>query len=422
MVLAFATHLVIPCYGENGPSDLFQKPFFRLISQGPAWVALFIILSGFVNSLKPIKSARAGNIDVGLSNLATSSFRRSFRLFLPATTATVLSWFICQFGAYDTAAKSDAYWLFTTSPHPSSSWGAAFEDLFRAIRTTWSYNPDNPYDQPQWALMYLLQGSMMVFMTLLMTINLAPRYRVLTVIGLYFWSFNWTIKIGDRRCSFLVARFPLTYLLLAMVGIDVYVGILLAELSNSDYLLSMSRFSTIISPPLTVLGLYLMSFPAEYHSWAPWAYNLLLLRQRIAPEGSETSRFWPTIGAQILAFAIVISPHMRRGLSHPKLLWLGKVSFPLYLLHGSFMRSILSWMVFANQTLVKKEGDEVAKYPRPGMFVYIIAIPIFTVLLFTATHFWANKVEPWFGRFTKMAEDISFGREARPPALPVRAD
>lgn len=201
LTIAFARWIVIPCHGKGGLMLLMQRPIFRLVGQGAAWVALFFILSGFVNSLKPVKLARAGSIEPALSNLAVSSFRRSFRLVLPATAATILSWLITQFGAYETAQKSDAYWLYTTSPNPSSSWVAAVDDLLRAIRTTWMYNPDNPYDQPQWALLYLLQGSMFVFTALLATINLTPRWRVFTMIFLYLWAWNWGIRLGDRESS-----------------------------------------------------------------------------------------------------------------------------------------------------------------------------------------------------------------------------
>ena len=198
LVLAFARYIVIPSSGENGHVDLFQKPFFRLVSQGPTWVALFFILSGFVNALKPIKAARAGEVDVGLSNLAISSFRRSFRLFLPATAATIISWAICQLGAYTIASRSDAYWLYMTSPQPSSSWGTSIGDLIAAIRDTWTFLPNNPYDQPQWALLFLLQGSMMVFMALLATMNLTASWRVPTIMALYFMSFNWSKSLNDR--------------------------------------------------------------------------------------------------------------------------------------------------------------------------------------------------------------------------------
>lgn len=199
MVLAFARYIVRPSDGLHAHSSLLQKPFFRLVGQGPAWVALFFILSGFVNALKPIKLAKGGNIETALSNLAISSFKRSFRLFLPATAATALSWFICQLGAYEIARNSNAYWLYVTSPRPSLCWTDAVKDLLHAVRTTWTYNPDNPYDQPQWALLYLLQGSMFVFTALLVTINLKSSFRVTALVFCYFWSFNWGIKLGDRK-------------------------------------------------------------------------------------------------------------------------------------------------------------------------------------------------------------------------------
>lgn len=212
MVLAFARYIVRPADGLHAHSSLLQKPFFRLVGQGPAWVALFFILSGFVNALKPIKLAKAGNIETALSNLGVSSFKRSFRLFLPATAATVISWFICQLGAYETARNSDAYWLYTTSPKQSLCWTDAINDLVYAIRTTWTYNPDNPYDQPQWALLYLLQGSMFVFTVLLVTINLKSSFRLAALVMCYFWSFNWGIKLGDRKWSPLdIVRKSLTF-------------------------------------------------------------------------------------------------------------------------------------------------------------------------------------------------------------------
>ena len=201
MTLAFARYIIRPADSENGPSSLMQRPIFRLVAQGPAWVALFFILSGFVNALKPIKLARSGSVETALSNLAISSFRRPFRLILPATAATVISWFITQLGAYETAKNSNAYWLYITSPSPSETWSKAVEDLVSAIRTTWLYEPSNPYDQPQWALIYLLQGSLFVFAVLLLTINLTPRFRVVAVVACYFWSMNWSNVLRDRMYS-----------------------------------------------------------------------------------------------------------------------------------------------------------------------------------------------------------------------------
>ena len=202
MVLCFARRLVYPCCSDDNTVLLFQRPILRLVAQGQAWVAVFFILSGFVNALKPIKLARAGNVENALSNLALSSFRRSFRLVLPAAAATIISWAICQLGAYEVAKNSDAYWLYTYTPTPSDSWGTAIEDLVNGLRATWTLGIENPYDQPQWALLYLFQGSMMIFIALLITVNLTPFYRALTLIFFAFWSFDLSYKFRDRKLYF----------------------------------------------------------------------------------------------------------------------------------------------------------------------------------------------------------------------------
>ena len=211
-----------------------------------------------------------------------------------------------------------------------------------------------------------------------------------------------------------------------MVSVDIFVGILLAELNHSEWPLRLAPFSVFFAPPMTIAALTLMSFPSEFHTWAPWCNFLLKWFNRVSPENAELSRFWPTIGAQILCLTIVLSPHMRRALSHKYLLWLGKISFPIYLLHGSFMRSLLSWMLFSGQKLTEMEersGDQtyiIMRYPLPGYTAFFLSMPIFFGCLFFTAHVWATKLEPQFGIITKKAEDLMFGKKDRPPALPVK--
>lgn len=203
IVLCFARRIVLPCCGSTeGEPYLFQLPIFRLIAQGHTFVALFFILSGFVNALKPLKLARLNQSEVALSNLAVSSFRRTFRLMLPAAAATTISWTICQLGLYEYARNGDAYWLYTYTPGPSASWGTALDDLMSGLTNTWILGEVNVYDQPQWALIYLLQGSMMIFCALLITVNLTPTWRTICLVIFSIWSFDWSYKIRDRKNIF----------------------------------------------------------------------------------------------------------------------------------------------------------------------------------------------------------------------------
>ncbi len=213
-----------------------------------------------------------------------------------------------------------------------------------------------------------------------------------------------------------------------MVSVDIFVGIMLAELNHSKYPLLLAPYSPLFAPPMAIGALVLMSFPSEFHTWAPWCNFLLRWFNKVSPQNAELSRFWPTIGAQLLCLTIVLSPHMRRALSHKYLLWLGKISFPLYLLHGSFMRSLLSWLLFSGSKLTEMEerqGDQtyiVMRYPLPGYTTFFFAMPVFFGALFFTAHVWATKLEPQFGVITKKAEDLMFGKQERPTALPVRQD
>ncbi len=211
----------------------------------------------------------------------------------------------------------------------------------------------------------------------------------------------------------------------AMVGINVFSGIALVELHFSPFPLLLSPYSHLFAPPLALAGLLLMSFPAEYQAFAPWSDILFEIGLNIAPQHVEIGRFWPTIGAQLLTLTIVLSPHLRRALSHRYFLWLGKISFPLYLLHGSFMRSFMAWMLFQGSTLknMKDDGENtVLRYPLPGKLRFVVAMPVFFVILFVATHFWATKIEPWFGWITDKAQKATFSKSDYPNLTLPRKD
>ena len=204
-----------------------------------------------------------------------------------------------------------------------------------------------------------------------------------------------------------------------MVGINVFAGVILVELHHSGLPLLLCPYSIFFTPPLALTGLFLMSFPSQFQPWTYWSNFLLEACHKIAPVDIEVSRFWPTIGAQILTLAIVLSPHLRRGLSHRWLLWLGKISFPIYLLHGSLMRSVLAWMLFQGQTLknIEEPDGVVLRYPLPGIPTFLVVMPIFMVILLGTAHLWAVKVEPWFGWITDKAQKTMFTKEEWPNLL-----
>lgn len=376
-----------------------------MIGTGQSWVALFFVLLGFVNSLKPIKQARAGNLEGALHGLSTASFRRSFRLVLPAATSTILSWALTQLGFYEISRQADAYWLQSYTPAPSLSWGTALEDLVYALKSTWLLQKDNLYDQPQWALVYLLQGSIIIFFVLLATVSLSAKWRVFTVAACILWSFDWTIHLLDP-----------------MVGFTVLGGTLLAELNHTSYpsrLASFQSISMVLAPFLVIVSLVLMSIPSNDAQSMPWSWNLVVLFAKIFPEQAmwDVTRVIASSGALLLCLSIMCSPQLRRLLSARPLRWLGKLSFPIYLLHAAFMRSIMAWIIFGGRPMAEfiehaEDGTEipVMRYMQPGPVRIWIGIIVGMSSMLLAAHVWANKLEPMFGRITAWAESHMQGK------------
>lgn len=194
---SLAPHLLSPAMSDKLPPTLFQLPFLRCLVMGRPSVAVFALVTGFVNSLGPLKKSRTGNADAALSGVAKSTFRRFGRFMIPAIVVTTLSWVACQFGAYNIAHAANSAWIRDTSPTPSASFAGAFYDLFKSLGTTW-IDGFNEYDRIQWTLTYLLQGSMMTYTTMFALVYVKPRWRMALIAGMFY--FKW--KSGDCKLIF----------------------------------------------------------------------------------------------------------------------------------------------------------------------------------------------------------------------------
>lgn len=181
---------------EDSHPTLLQLPFLRLPFQGPPWVALFFLLTGYVNAMRPIKQARAGDAAGALGSISSSALRRTSRLVLPTTVATIVSATICFLGGYRLAKSCDSDWIRDSSPDRAANVPDALRLLVWNIFTTWSMGA-NIYDPVQWTLFLLLQASMSVYLLLLATVRVTPRYRMLAAVALY--AFSW----AGRDCKFL---------------------------------------------------------------------------------------------------------------------------------------------------------------------------------------------------------------------------
>lgn len=191
-----APWILAPTLSKDGGAVLMQLPILRAFTVGRPSVAVFALVSGFVNSLKPIRQTRAGanQIDATLSGIAKAAYRRTGRFIIPAMFATTIAWLLCQMNAYYISRYCDSQWMRDTSPTPSPGFFRAIRDLVANLITTWT-SGSNDYDKVQWTLTYLLRGSMMVYLTLFATAYVEPNCRYLVYGLLYFYYYC----MGDGR-------------------------------------------------------------------------------------------------------------------------------------------------------------------------------------------------------------------------------
>ena len=186
--------LLSPVQSNGGSPLLIQLPFIRVIHTGRVSVAIFALIAGYVNSVKPIKLVRAGETDRALSSIALSSFKRTGRLVLPTSAATVVAWLITQLGGFEAARHAAQPWIRNISPRPSVSWPEAIAALIQNLVTTWTKGA-NEYDKVQWTITFFLRAAMLTYMTLIATAYVQSGYRMMIygALYIYYWC------VGDRK-------------------------------------------------------------------------------------------------------------------------------------------------------------------------------------------------------------------------------
>lgn len=188
--------LLAPVQSKGGSALVMQWPIVRLLFAGRVSVAMFALIAGYVNAMKPIKLVRAGEIDQALSSIALSAFKRTGRLVLPTSVATFAAWFLTQLGGFEAARHAKQDWIRNISPRPSASWMHAITSLVKNLVTTWTKGA-NDYDKVQWTITFFLRAAMLTYMTLIATVYVKSKHRLMIMGGLY--CYYWCA--GDCKSS-----------------------------------------------------------------------------------------------------------------------------------------------------------------------------------------------------------------------------
>ena len=194
---------------------------------------------------------------------------------------------------------------------------------------------------------------------------------------------------------------------------QVFFGMFLADLSNhppaQQWCSSRSWTRTILTPSLLVLGFFLASYPEYHPEWMPWSSYLQKFSTYILPEGYDTPRYFTGFGLDLIALSIHFSPKLKDLLSNRFFLWLGKNSFPVFLIHGTLIRWLLAWCFYGltlPQPYQDQEGNwqEAPKLALKGTFTRVFWIPLWFILLYLLAKVWILLVDPLCVRWTAAIE------------------
>ncbi|KAL8825292.1 MAG: hypothetical protein Q9191_004503 [Dirinaria sp. TL-2023a] len=211
---------------------------------------------------------------------------------------------------------------------------------------------------------------------------------------------------------------------LALIGMNVASGMLLAELltdatHSAAPTNTTQQHPSLLSkslPPLVLLfGLIVSGFPEKNPSWTKWSHVLDRLGLRIFFTNTELDRDWGSVGGGLILLGTLYTPFAKSALSHRWLVWMGKVSYSVFLIHTALIRSLLCWMLYNGMGRSRTMDDEgiISKgrlRHRMGAGM-VVSLAAFFVLLYPLAWAWSRWVETACGRVVTWVEEMMFEEE-----------
>ncbi|KAF2735410.1 hypothetical protein EJ04DRAFT_464934 [Polyplosphaeria fusca] len=397
---AFVPWLHSPAPDPKTAPHLFQLPFFRLAVGGRSAVALFFLITGYVNSIGPIGKSRAGNTDAAFNGIARSALARSGRLILPTMIATFLTWFMANTNAYHMTKHVDSTWIRQGWHRQEPSLYQAFRSLFKAEVETWTIGWDD-YDGTQWTLHLFLEASMLVYMTMFATVLVRPKARFLIygVLYLFFWQKGEGLAVG------------------ALKGLNIVFGMFVAELHN-HYKDSATSVLPAPVPALMILaGMFMAGYPQDSPHHAAWSHSMSKLMHSVTHKDTDVRRYWDHLGASTVLLGIFFSRNARRVLTSPVFNFVGRVSFPVYLMHNTMIKSVLTWMVYLPSAMnpPRNEKGQQMDLQRGSTTHIFIAVFVFFYILYRLAALWVAHIDPVCAKIVNAATRWAYGEPAPMP-------
>jgi peptidoglycan/LPS O-acetylase OafA/YrhL len=377
LVLGFTAQGVGAVPHGHGAFDVLAQFGLGLLN-GSAAVAVFFVLSGFILSLPFSRDRR-------ISRVLVSLLKRWPRLALVTVIACLFAYALILWSGHDykdAASITGAGWMAShgNSPieHKHLSWLGALHEGLIAVFTQGEVR----FDSPLWTMRIELFCSFAIFLA-------AP---------ILFAIRSWALRATLITIAVLSAgtTFPQTHFS------DFLCGTVLAMLFSENRLPHIrSRYAL----PLGLVVIYLFSFTYEQQ---------LLIHaplKAIMPKGDSAHFVWDA-GAVLSILLLLGNPRLNKIFSGNWAIWLGLLSFPIYLLHGPIMLTVGAHSVVASANILGVNGSELMAALISLALTVACAIPL------------AQLDKAWLAALSRVTRPLLYGRGGgisgkRPGAPPL---
>lgn len=324
--IVFAGHLL-------GYPAAIQYPFIRILTSNRGMVDLFFVISGYVLSYRMLKMMRQKDPGALLQTLASSTFRRYLRLYIPTAIATFVAMVGVYLGRIPSAPKLPTFrlqlwdWtidtIFASSPFADLR-GWWYPEVFRT-----------KYLDQMWTIPVEFRGSMVLFAFCAAACKLSVKGRmiftVVAILACYCWN---VIYAALFLLGLFVAELSMER---SQEGRKVQHLPTMEGFSIAGRQLIQAAISKVVLVLVFILSLFLLSQPHDAGFGRsgpfPWQYLTQLIPSWYSGPGEPQEHFWLSIGAFLLVLSLEFYPTLQVPLRWKFSLYLGELSFGIYAVH-----------------------------------------------------------------------------------------
>jgi peptidoglycan/LPS O-acetylase OafA/YrhL len=327
-----------PSHLSDGIETFASGSVFNLLYNGKFAVSIFFVLSGYVLTYKffNIKDH---------SIIAASAAKRYLRLALPAAFSVMLAFLLMKMSLFYNQQAS----LLSGSEWIGFFWNFT-PNFFDALRQSFIgafFTENYDYNALLWTISYEFIGSFLVF-------------AFIALFG----------KNKNRLIFYLIAMllFFQTYYLAFILGM------LLSDLMAHKKL-NLNRIDKqkVLRISLLMAGLFLGSIPSG-RDLSGTIYSFFDIANL-----SDAPAFFHTIGAFMAMIVLLDSKRLQKFFSHKYLLFLGKISFSLYLLHFIVIGTFSSFVFVKLAPFLP--------YQANFLTMFTLSLPVIFLLSYGATKY-----------------------------------